>query len=112
MGRSEIDLNIICRRMGLEDLIHKHNCISLIYGTNLSDNRIIDFVVPSNSAALLYHGLRSVVLGLRRQRQLCDRRMHWLKEQYLQLYYEDSLCLGPTPAEAIKVHLYCCIVIL
>ncbi|GAB6024048.1 hypothetical protein CHUAL_008768 [Chamberlinius hualienensis] len=103
LGRQEIDLNNICRRLGLEDLTSSHNYISLVYGTNLSDNRVIDFVAPASTTLLWYRGLQSVVMGLRRQKQLTDRRGHWLKEQYLQLYYEKGLCLGPTPAEAIKV---------
>jgi hypothetical protein len=34
--------------------------------------------------------------------QLTDRRMSWLKEQYLQLYFEE-LCGGPMTADAIRV---------
>ena len=32
-----------------------------------------------------------------------DQRMVWLKDQYLFLYYQDDLCMGPLAADAIKV---------
>lgn len=35
-----------------------------------------------------------------------DRRLVWLKEQYLQLYYEDGRCLAPTMADAIRVLIF------
>ena len=34
-----------------------------------------------------------------------DPRMIWLKDQYLFLYYQDDLCMGPLAADAIKVML-------
>lgn len=43
---------------------------------------------------------------MRAQRRLAsvsDKRLSWLKEQYLKLYFEDEACSGPKPAEAIKV---------
>ena len=49
-----------------------------------------------------YTGLSWVVRGMKRQLQLTDRRMLWLKEQYLQLYFEESCC-GPMTADAIRV---------
>ena len=33
-----------------------------------------------------------------------DQRMVWLKDQYLFLYYQDDLCMGPLAADAIKVN--------
>ncbi len=45
-----------------------------------------------------------LVRGLLVQRRWhTDQRIQWLKEQYLQLYYEADRKQGPTPAEAIKV---------
>lgn len=51
-----------------------------------------------------YQGLCSVVRGLKRQLQQSDRRIIWLKEQYLQLYYEEGCC-GPLTVDAIRVRL-------
>ena len=31
-----------------------------------------------------------------------DPRMVWLKDQYLFLYFQDDLCMGPLAADAIK----------
>lgn len=47
-------------------------------------------------------GLCWILRGLRRQQQLTDRRSRWLKEKYLQLYYEES-CTEPMTADAIRV---------
>ena len=30
-------------------------------------------------------------------------KLRWLKEQYLNLYYQDEICMGPLAADAIKV---------
>ena len=35
-----------------------------------------------------------------------DPRMVWLKDQYLFLYYQDDLCMGPLAADAIKVCIF------
>ena len=37
-----------------------------------------------------------------------DPRMVWLKDQYLFLYYQDDLCMGPLAADAIKVNTLFC----
>ncbi|OTF78798.1 hypothetical protein BLA29_007230, partial [Euroglyphus maynei] len=48
-------------------------------------------------------GLRSILKLLQNQKRLTDQRITWLKEKYLQAYYEESGCKGPTPAEAIRM---------
>lgn len=52
---------------------------------------------------VFHAGLRSVVKALRRVLGKPDRRLFWLKEQYLQLFYEEGKCLAPTMADAIRV---------
>lgn len=47
-------------------------------------------------------GLCWILRGLKRQNQLTDRRSRWLKEKYLQLYFEEG-CLEPTTADAIRI---------
>ena len=49
-----------------------------------------------------YMGLCWILRGLRRQQQLTDRRSRWLKEKYLQLFYEEGCC-EPMTADAIRV---------
>uniref|UniRef100_T1IQR7 Phosphoinositide phospholipase C n=1 Tax=Strigamia maritima TaxID=126957 RepID=T1IQR7_STRMM len=101
-GRSEVDAVPALRRMGIEGVVLPEGIFSLIFGTNLSDNRVLDFIAPMHIASLWYNGLLEVVRSLKCQQRLSDQRLQWLREQYLQLYYEDGACSGPTPAEAIK----------
>lgn len=35
--------------------------------------------------------------------KVSDKRLYWLKEQYLKLYFENEPGSKPKPAEAIKV---------
>lgn len=87
----------------MEGLTTQH-VITLLYGTNIADNRILDFVLPPTLASLWYRGLRRLVRAAQLQRRKqTDKRLQWLKEQYLQLYYENERKQGPTPAEAIKI---------
>lgn len=52
-----------------------------------------------------FSGLCWLIRGLSRQSSLCDRRLLWLREQYMQLYHEDGYCCGPLAADAIRVSL-------
>ncbi|CAH1784522.1 unnamed protein product, partial [Owenia fusiformis] len=103
LGQTVIDLATITKRYNLEDVSHERNCISILYGSNVSDNRSLHFALPDRLANLWYKGLRSLVKVSQLQKRHTDRRLLWLKEQYLQLFYEDVKCQGPTPAEAIKI---------
>lgn len=47
-------------------------------------------------------GLCWILRGLKRQQQLTDRRSRWLKEKYLQLYFEEG-CVEPMTADAIRI---------
>lgn len=47
-------------------------------------------------------GLCWILRGLKRQQQLTDRRSRWLKEKYLQLYFEEG-CSEPMTADAIRI---------
>ncbi|XP_064469144.1 uncharacterized protein LOC135383352 [Ornithodoros turicata] len=101
--RSSIEIAVIAKRHGLEDSLNDQNLLRLKYGTGLSDNRVLEFILPMSLAEVWYRSLRRIVAMLKQQRQLCDGRIYWLKESYLQLYFRDQYCMGPTPAEAIKV---------
>lgn len=106
VGQTSADLALIARRHSLAEslLTESKNCsIKLLFGVNLSDNRTTEFIAPQAIATIWAEGLRAVRRLLTKQKQLCDQRILWLKERYLQLYYEDSACIGPTPAEAIRV---------
>ncbi|KRT86875.1 C2 domain containing protein, partial [Oryctes borbonicus] len=49
-----------------------------------------------------FSGLCWIISGLARQNNLSDRRLLWLREQYMQLYHEDGYCCGPLAADAIR----------
>ncbi|XP_065340527.1 uncharacterized protein LOC135939859 isoform X4 [Cloeon dipterum] len=96
------DIASTARRFGLEKFHGSENCLALVYGANLSDNRVLMFLCPPLMCKVWYQGLCWVVRGLKRQMQLTDRRILWLKEQYLQLFF-DEMCGGPMTADAIRV---------
>ena len=84
------------------------NCLMFLFGVGLSDNRVVEFVAPSHVARLWKRGLSRLVAASQRRghRSDHDRRVLWLKEQYLQLYFDGGRCHGPTPAEAIRVRYF------
>lgn len=98
----EPDLTNALKRYGMERLLPQECCLALVFGTNLSDNRVLYLVCPPRLCRMWFEGLSLVVRGIKRQMLLTDRRMLWLKEQYLQLYYDEN-CSGPMVADAIRV---------
>ena len=87
--------------------VHKHfqgviepKALRLVYGSTLSENRILTFLCPPNVAALWQDTLSELISSIKAE----DPRMVWLKDQYLFLYYQDDLCMGPLAADAIKVN--------
>ncbi|ODN01451.1 1-phosphatidylinositol 4,5-bisphosphate phosphodiesterase epsilon-1 [Orchesella cincta] len=95
IGCRDIDVAAAMKRYGAENWPINETCISLVFGMVLSDNRYTAFVFPPRLATIWLNGLRAVVKSLRRVIGKPDRRLVWLKEQYLQLYYEDARCLLP-----------------
>lgn len=51
---------------------------------------------------LWYVGLTCMLRGIRKQISLVDRSMLWLKELYIQLYYENGGC-EPLASDALRV---------
>nr|XP_054933838.1 1-phosphatidylinositol 4,5-bisphosphate phosphodiesterase epsilon-1-like [Dermacentor andersoni] len=101
--RSSIEVAAVAKRHGLEDSFSDQNLLRFKFGVGLSENRVLEFILPNFLSVIWYDSLRRLVSMLKQQRQLCDGRIHWLKESYLQLYFREQSCIGPTPAEAIKV---------
>ncbi|XP_046742538.1 1-phosphatidylinositol 4,5-bisphosphate phosphodiesterase epsilon-1-like [Diprion similis] len=95
----DADLRAICKRYGLPG---SDSCIGLMYGTSLSDNRLIFLLCPPALNKIWYMGLCWILRGLKRQQQLTDRRSRWLKEKFLQLYFEEPGIM-PVTADAIRV---------
>jgi hypothetical protein len=106
------------RRYGLT---HVESCVSILYGTSLNENRILCILCPpmlarqvikgtlfehvnyvSSLHRLWYVGLTCMLRGIRKQISLVDRSMLWLKELYIQLYYENGGC-EPLASDALRV---------
>lgn len=106
--------NVSCsKRYNIPEEVNR-STLRLLYGNSLSDNRTVELIAPSVVLELWHKGLEYVVSELKRQKMLSDRRMSWLKEKYVHLYFEDLVCAGPTPADAIKVKDFfysCCLAI-
>ncbi|CAN8024093.1 unnamed protein product [Ixodes persulcatus] len=100
--RSSIEVAAVARRHGLEDSIYDQNLLRIKFGTGLSENRVLEFILPGTLAEVWYKSIRRLVAMLKQQRQLCDSRIYWLKETFLQLYYNEQNCSGPTAFESIK----------
>ncbi|CAL1293730.1 unnamed protein product [Larinioides sclopetarius] len=94
--------NNVTKRHGIPDDVDK-SCLRLHYGSSLSDNRYLELVAPTAVMKLWLKGVEFVIGELKKQKVLSDRRISWLKEKYLYLYFEDLVCCGPTPADAIQV---------
>ncbi|GFR82920.1 phosphoinositide phospholipase C [Elysia marginata] len=122
LGEEGLDLSAIGKRHGLDSSIATassssssanaaaaegssadYRCITIVHGSSMSSNHKLWFVGPPGVALCWYRGLRSLRLAAARVRAQMDKRVLWLKQQYLQLYYENEKCQGPTPAEAVKV---------
>ena len=102
-GNGGVDMGLLSKRHGLDDT-DQPCCITISYGSYIADNRILMFVLPPKQARIWHRGLRRLVRAVIVQRRWhTDRRTHWLREQFLQLYYDNDRKHGPTPAEAIKV---------
>lgn len=101
---SSVDITAIGKGQSVALATKSRNSFTLLFGTNMADNRTVEFVLPSKVASIWRRGLVRLVKAAQFQIRRCvDRRLLWLKEQYLQLYFEGSRCHGPTPTEAIRV---------
>ncbi|XP_063613187.1 1-phosphatidylinositol 4,5-bisphosphate phosphodiesterase epsilon-1-like, partial [Penaeus indicus] len=102
-GSRDVNCSAVARRYYLDGPISSDHCVTLVYGANLADNRLMVLVAPPSVAKLWCQGLQVLVRAQRRLASISDKRLCWLKEQYLKLYFEDEGCSGPKPAEAIKI---------
>lgn len=96
----DADLLAAGKRFGLT---HIECCVSILYGNSISDNRIICLLCPPMLCRLWYVGLNWIIKGIKRQQRLADRSMIWLKEKYVQLYFDDGMCVEPLANDALKL---------
>ncbi|KAF7286706.1 hypothetical protein GWI33_004332 [Rhynchophorus ferrugineus] len=98
----DAELATVARRYGLTHEPGNECAFTILHGNGLSDNRLLYVVCPPAECRVWYSGLYWLIRGISRLNSLCDKRLLWLREQYLQLYHEDGYCCGPLAADAIR----------
>ena len=94
----------LLKRYGQEYLDAEHlAAITIVHGNCMSANHRLCFVGPRRVTSAWHRGLCRLRCAAIHVKGQVDRRVSWLKQQYLQLYYDNEKCQGPTPAEALKV---------
>ncbi|XP_071051553.1 1-phosphatidylinositol 4,5-bisphosphate phosphodiesterase epsilon-1-like isoform X1 [Onthophagus taurus] len=99
---SDLELCSVARRYGLIHETGSECALTILYGNGISDNRLLYIVCPPTICRVWFSGLCWLISGLSRQNNLSDRRLLWLREQYMQLYHEEGYCCGPLAADAIR----------
>lgn len=103
LGEESPELSSVAKRHGLDASELEYTSITVVHGSNMSTNHKLWFIGPKGVTVAWYRGLVKLRAAAMKLRNQLDKRVQWLKQQYLQLYYEGERCQGPTPAEAIKV---------
>uniref|UniRef100_A0AAZ3QGX9 Phosphoinositide phospholipase C n=1 Tax=Oncorhynchus tshawytscha TaxID=74940 RepID=A0AAZ3QGX9_ONCTS len=104
MGHPGADIQAVCLQNKLSFGLSLEECgVSLLYGLHTTDNRLLHFVAPRNTARMVYAGLESLLAVHRRMRRFPDQRLQWLRRKYVNLYQEDGRYEGPTLAQAIEL---------
>ena len=65
--------------------------------------RSVCFIGPKYCSQIWYSSIDKLIIQYRKHRLCSDRRIVWLKNQYLSLYHENERFQGPTPMNAILV---------
>ncbi|KAK6186334.1 hypothetical protein SNE40_008387 [Patella caerulea] len=66
IGDDTVDLGSISKRHGLENLTHKANGITILYGAYMAENRKLHFIAPEHTANIWCKGLNSLVATAKR----------------------------------------------
>ncbi|KAK7919592.1 hypothetical protein WMY93_010876 [Mugilogobius chulae] len=103
MGHQGIDIHGVCVQNKLSQMNVEENGLSLLYGLGTTDNRLLHFVAPQNTAQMLFKGLSELVNAIRKLKKFPDQRLQWLRRQYVSLYQEEGRHEGPTLAQAIEL---------
>ncbi|KAL4640064.1 1-phosphatidylinositol 4,5-bisphosphate phosphodiesterase epsilon-1 [Arapaima gigas] len=103
MGHSGVDIHAVCLQNKLCNMNQEENVVTLLYGLNTTDNKLLHFVAPRYTAHMLYEGLVKLVNAIRKMKKFPDQRLQWLRRQYVNLYQEDGKYEGPTLAQAIEL---------
>ena len=65
--------------------------------------RSLCFISPKYCSQIWYTSIDKLITQYRKHRACSDRRIVWLKNQYLSLYHENERFQGPTPMNAVLV---------
>ena len=76
-----------------------HTQLTLTFGSSLQINKQAVFVCPLSVGRTW----ATLLTDIKTQMIADCPKLRWLKEQYLNLYYQDEICMGPLAADAIKV---------
>ncbi|XP_046885850.1 1-phosphatidylinositol 4,5-bisphosphate phosphodiesterase epsilon-1-like isoform X2 [Hypomesus transpacificus] len=104
LGHPGADLEATCLQNKLScKLCPQQSVVSILYGLHTTDNRLLHFVAPTNTARLIHSGLQALLDAIRKIRKFPDQRLQWLRRKYVNLYQEDGRYEGPTLAQAIEL---------
>ncbi|XP_066094881.1 1-phosphatidylinositol 4,5-bisphosphate phosphodiesterase epsilon-1 isoform X1 [Saccopteryx bilineata] len=103
MGHPSIDIHTVCVQNKLSSMFLSETGVTLLYGLQTTDNRLLHFVAPKHTAKMLFNGLLELTRAVRKMRKFPDQRQQWLRKQYVSLYQEDGRYEGPTLAHAVEL---------
>uniref|UniRef100_A0A8C5LE98 Phosphoinositide phospholipase C n=1 Tax=Jaculus jaculus TaxID=51337 RepID=A0A8C5LE98_JACJA len=103
MGHPGIDIHTVCVQNKLGSMLLSETGVTLLYGLQTTDNRLLHFVAPKHTAKMLFSGLLELTMAVRKIRKFPDQRQQWLRKQYVSLYQEDGRYEGPTLAHAVEL---------
>nr|KAF6425509.1 phospholipase C epsilon 1 [Molossus molossus] len=103
MGHPGIDIHTVCVQNKLSGMALSETGVTLLYGLQTTDNRLLHFVAPKHTARMLFSGLLALTGAVRKMRKFPDQRQQWLRKQYVSLYQEDGRYEGPTLAHAVEL---------
>ncbi|XP_058399551.1 1-phosphatidylinositol 4,5-bisphosphate phosphodiesterase epsilon-1 isoform X2 [Diceros bicornis minor] len=103
MGHPSIDIHTVCVQNKLSSMLLSETGVTLLYGLQTTDNRLLHFVAPKHTAKMLFSGLLELTKAVRKMRKFPDQRQQWLRKQYVSLYQEDGRYEGPTLAHAVEL---------
>ncbi|XP_036742233.2 1-phosphatidylinositol 4,5-bisphosphate phosphodiesterase epsilon-1 isoform X4 [Manis pentadactyla] len=103
MGHPSIDIHTVCVQNKLGSMLLSETGVTLLYGLQTTDNRLLHFVAPKHTANMLFSGLLELTRAVRKMRKFPDQRQQWLRKQYVSFYQEDGRYEGPTLAHAVEL---------
>ncbi|XP_004680665.1 PREDICTED: 1-phosphatidylinositol 4,5-bisphosphate phosphodiesterase epsilon-1 [Condylura cristata] len=103
MGHPSIDIHTVCVQNKLGSMPLSETGVTLLYGLQTTDNRLLHFVAPKHTAKMLFSGLLELTRAVRKMRKFPDQRQQWLRKQYVSLYQDDGRYEGPTLAHAVEL---------